>query len=133
MLRVFFASMLVSAHVVTVLSAQTVSPLMRSEAKPSSHPAKYGQASRADDSTRLGGVTRTYCIAADELDWDYTPGGRNLAGVPHGEMSEAEGPAGSRHVVYHKAIYREYTDARFRTLKVRPQQWQHLGILGPLI
>ncbi len=133
MLRVFFASLLVSAHVVTVLSAQTASPIRRSEAKPISHRAKDGQASQADDSARLGGVTRTYCIAADEVDWDYTPRGRNLAGIPHGEMSEAEGPAGSRHVVYHKAIYREYTDATFRTLKVRPQQWQHLGILGPLI
>jgi FtsP/CotA-like multicopper oxidase with cupredoxin domain len=34
---------------------------------------------------------------------------------------------------YLKAIYREYTDATFQTLKPRPPQWEHLGILGPLI
>jgi FtsP/CotA-like multicopper oxidase with cupredoxin domain len=111
------------------LSAQTLSR----PSEPMPHSGVHAEASRADDSTKLGGVTRTYFIAADEVDWDYTPGGRNLAGVPHGEMSEAEGPAAGKHVVYHKAIYREYTDATFRTQKVRPQQWQHLGILGPLI
>jgi hypothetical protein len=79
------------------------------------------------------GVTRTYFIAADEVDWDYTPQGRNLAGVPHSEAAENESAAGINHRIYHKAIYQEYTDATFRTLKTRPQQWAHLGILGPLI
>jgi FtsP/CotA-like multicopper oxidase with cupredoxin domain len=79
------------------------------------------------------GVVRTYYIAADEVDWDYTPRGRNLAGLPHAETGEDEAGGGVRHRVYHKAIYREYTDATFKTLKVRPQQWEHLGILGPLI
>jgi manganese oxidase len=133
MLRVLFAGLLVSVHVVTALSAQTVSPPKRSEAEPIAHSVEHDEGSRSDDSSKLGGVNRIYFIAADEVDWDYTPRGRNLAGVPHGEMSEAEGPAALKHVVYHKAIYREYTDATFRTQKVRPQQWQHLGILGPLI
>jgi FtsP/CotA-like multicopper oxidase with cupredoxin domain len=79
------------------------------------------------------GVVRTYYIAADEVDWDYTPEGRNIAGIPHVETSEDDTGKGSRHVMYHKAIYREYTDATFHKLKQRPQQWQHLGILGPLI
>jgi FtsP/CotA-like multicopper oxidase with cupredoxin domain len=79
------------------------------------------------------GVVRTYYIAADEVDWDYTPRGRNLAGLPHIESAEDEAGGGARHRVYHKAIYREYTDATFKTIKIRPQQWQHLGILGPLI
>jgi manganese oxidase len=79
------------------------------------------------------GVVRTYYIAADEVNWDYTPQGRNIAGIPHVETSEDDTGKGSRHVIYHKAIYREYTDATFHTLKSRPQQWQHLGILGPLI
>ena len=35
--------------------------------------------------------------------------------------------------VYRKALYREYTDGTFSTLKPRPQEWQHLGLLGPLI
>ena len=38
-----------------------------------------------------------------------------------------------RHRVYHKATYREYTDATFTTRKPRLRDWEHLGILGPLI
>jgi manganese oxidase len=77
----------------------------------------------------------TYYIAADEVTWDYTPRGRNLTGVPHVEGSEEESTASvSRsHRSYLKAIFREYTDASFRTLKPRPPEWEHMGILGPLI
>lgn len=69
-----------------------------------------------------------YYIAADEVIWDYAPHGRNLVGLPG---SEKEGAAGG--TKYRKAIYQEYTDATFATLKPRPPQWEHLGILGPLI
>jgi manganese oxidase len=79
------------------------------------------------------GTVRTYFIAADEVDWDYAPRGRNLAGLPHVETAEDEAGEGLARHIYHKAIYREYTDANFKTLKIRPQQWEHLGILGPLI
>lgn len=34
---------------------------------------------------------------------------------------------------YVKTLYREYTDATFKTLKPRPVEWEHLGFLGPLI
>lgn len=34
---------------------------------------------------------------------------------------------------YKKALYREYTDATFSTLKQRSTEWMHLGMLGPLI
>jgi manganese oxidase len=79
------------------------------------------------------GVIRQYFIAADEVDWDYTPRGRALTGLPHQEGSENEGKASISHRVYHKAIYREYTDDTFKTLKPRPPEWEHLGLLGPLI
>jgi FtsP/CotA-like multicopper oxidase with cupredoxin domain len=79
------------------------------------------------------GVVRNYFIAAEEVDWDYTPRGRNLAGLPHRETGEDEAGTQQAHRIYHKAIYREYTDATFKTLKPRPPQWEHLGILGPLI
>lgn len=79
------------------------------------------------------GVVRTYYIAADEVDWDYTPHGRHLAGVPRRETGDDDSVTGTQHRVYHKAIYREYTDATFKTLKTRPQQLAYLGILGPLI
>ncbi len=69
-----------------------------------------------------------YYIAADEVIWDYAPHGRNLVGLPG---AEKEGPAAG--TKYRKAIYQEYTDATFKTLKPRPPEWEHLGILGPLI
>jgi manganese oxidase len=79
------------------------------------------------------GVVRTYFIAADEVSWDYTPRGRNLAGLPHIEGAEDETGGAVGHRIYHKAIYREYADETFKKIKIRPQQWEHLGILGPLI
>ncbi|WP_263357914.1 multicopper oxidase domain-containing protein [Acidicapsa ligni] len=79
------------------------------------------------------GIVRTYFIAADEVDWDYTPHGRNIAGLPRVETTEDDNVGTLGHRVYRKAIYREYTDATFKTLKPRPAQWEHLGILGPLI
>jgi hypothetical protein len=35
--------------------------------------------------------------------------------------------------VNRKAVYREYTDASFSSIKKRPPEWQHLGILGPVL
>ena len=32
-----------------------------------------------------------------------------------------------------KALYREYTDNSFKTLKPRPAEWEHLGFVGPVI
>ena len=72
----------------------------------------------------------TYYIAADVVRWNYLPGQPTF--VLHGE-SELERVPHARSTTYLKAIYREYTDATFRTLKPRPPEWQHLGILGPLI
>lgn len=76
------------------------------------------------------GRTRAYYIAADEVMWDYAPQGRNLTGMPGGLE---EDPKPAKHRTYLKAIYREYTDDTFKTLKPRAPEWQHLGILGPLI
>lgn len=72
----------------------------------------------------------TYYIAAEEVMWDYAPQGRNLTGMPGGleDASQAD-----RHKVYLKAVYHEYTDETFKIVKPRPPEWQHLGILGPLI
>jgi len=80
--------------------------------------------------------TRTYYIAADEVDWDYAPSGRDgITGEPFTGMSKRYMEPGPGRVgrVWHKAIYREYTDSTFTTLKPRPAEWQHLGMLGPLI
>jgi len=71
---------------------------------------------------------RTYYIAADEVVWDYAPRGRNLTGTPGPEREE-----GVSTLQFRKAVYHEYTDATFSTLKPRSPEWEHLGILGPLI
>ncbi len=79
---------------------------------------------------------RHYYIAIDEVAWDYAPYGYNLiTGAPFGDAENVfVGPGPDRiGSVYLKALYREYTDATFTTLKPRPPEWEHLGVLGPLI
>ena len=79
--------------------------------------------------------TRTYYIAADEVAWDYVPGGRDeIAGRPYVDSAFfAKATPQPVSTVYQKVLYREYTDSTFRTLYPRPPEWQHLGFLGPLI
>jgi FtsP/CotA-like multicopper oxidase with cupredoxin domain len=82
------------------------------------------------------GRQRHYFIAADTVDWDYAPSGRNLlTGEAFGEtenvfVAQAPDRIGR---VYEKSLYREYTDDTFRKLKPRPAKWEHLGMLGPMI
>jgi hephaestin len=80
--------------------------------------------------------TRTYYIAADEVEWDYAPQRRNLI---TGEAFNEDEQVFTEHsdtrigTVYKKALYREYTDSTFRKLKARSDRDKHLGILGPMI
>ncbi len=81
-------------------------------------------------------TTHTYYIAADEVEWDYAPGGVNqITGQPFGEEEAFWVESGPHRIgrVYKKALFREYTDETFTTLKPRPPEWEHLGILGPLL
>ena len=71
---------------------------------------------------------RTYYIAADDVMWNYAPVGRNLTGTPG-----PENESGVSSTIYRKAVYHEYTDGNFTSLKPRTAEWEHLGILGPLI
>jgi FtsP/CotA-like multicopper oxidase with cupredoxin domain len=82
------------------------------------------------------GVQRTYYIAADEVDWNYLPGGRDammgMAPAGYAQLVTRHGPQtiGS---VYRKAVYREYTDATFSQRKPRAAADAYLGTLGPVI
>jgi len=79
---------------------------------------------------------RTYYVAADLVEWNYAPAGANLiTGAPFGEEEEVftSGGDGLVGLTYLKALYREYTDETFSTLKPRSADWEHLGMLGPLI
>ncbi len=81
-------------------------------------------------------TTRHYYIAADEVAWDYAPTNLNqITGKPFGDAENVFVQSGPNRIgkVYLKALYREYTDATFTSLKPVPPQWQHLGTLGPLI
>ncbi|XP_066570812.1 hephaestin isoform X2 [Amia ocellicauda] len=80
-----------------------------------------------------------YYIAADEVEWDYSPDRTWEFGIQHNSTSDSygeifvgkeDGLIGSK---YKKVVYREYTDGSFTKLKDRTDKEQHLGILGPLI
>jgi len=80
--------------------------------------------------------TRTYYVAVDEIPWNYAPSGMNrITGKPFSEADNIAVGGGPDRVglIFIKAVYREYTDSTFKTLKERPPEWQHLGILGPLL
>jgi len=82
------------------------------------------------------GKTRTYYIAAEEIEWDYVPDGKDMmmtaAFDTYAKVFTA--PAADRiGCTYRKAIFREYTDDTFRTLKPRPPELAHMGLLGPVI
>lgn len=82
------------------------------------------------------GKTRTYYIAADEVDWDYAPGGINkMMGMKFDGYSKTFVEKGPHRIgtVYRKAIYREYTDGTFSRLKPQPAEWATAGILGPIL
>jgi FtsP/CotA-like multicopper oxidase with cupredoxin domain len=84
-----------------------------------------------------GGRTRTYYLAADELEWTYVPS-RGDQAITGKRDDFANDPASAgmldpNQSTYRKAVFREYADASFRTLKPRTDQWMHLGILGPVL
>jgi hephaestin len=92
--------------------------------------------SRAGAPAPVPSQTRTYYIAADHVAWNYAPDGHNdITGQPFDDVAGVFTDAGPNRIgtVYTKSLYREYTDASFRTLKPRPAEWQHLGFLGPVI
>ena len=85
---------------------------------------------------QLSGTIRTYYIAADEVDWNYAPSDHDhMTGKPYDEKARYWTEKGPERIgpIYHKAVYREYTDGSFTTLKPRAAAWEHLGVLGPVI
>ncbi len=80
---------------------------------------------------------RVYYIAADEVDWTYVPsrGDQAITGDKDDFVkdSASRGTLDPNATTYRKAIFREYTDSSFKSLRARPENWSHLGILGPLI
>ena len=81
--------------------------------------------------------TRTYFIAADEVDWNYAPDGMNVMMGRAFNDDEDTFVAGNGETriggTYRKAIYREYTDATFTELKRRKVAEGYLGLMGPVL
>uniref|UniRef100_A0A7N5J8N3 Ceruloplasmin n=1 Tax=Ailuropoda melanoleuca TaxID=9646 RepID=A0A7N5J8N3_AILME len=77
-----------------------------------------------------------YYIAAEKIVWNYAPSGvdsftkKNLTASGSESQTHFEQSPTRIGGSYKKLVYREYTDASFRTQKARDE---HLGILGPVI
>lgn len=72
---------------------------------------------------------RVHYIAADDVLWNYAPQNRD---VISGKPLRALGPA-QLGWIYHKAIYREYTDGSFTKLVPVLRSERYLGLSGPPI
>lgn len=90
--------------------------------------------------SRLAGAavahTRTYYIAVDEVQWNYAPTGSNqITGEAFDDTANVFVQNGPDRIgsTYIKALYREYTNASFTTLKPVAPEWKHLGLMGPAI
>jgi len=109
-----------------ILFAVLVGAAMACSAAGVSQPDQAGSSSKV----------RTYYVAADEVDWDYAPGGVNkMMGMKFEGYSTLFTERGPHRIgtVYRKALYREYTDDTFTRLKPRALEWEHTGILGPIL
>ena len=102
-------------------------------------PALAAQAHHAPADVRehAAGRVRRYYVAADEMDWTYIPAraDRALTGKPDDftNFPGSQGTLDPNATTYRKALFREYTDSTFSTVKARDTAWAHLGILGPLM
>lgn len=86
--------------------------------------------------TVSGGKTRTYYIAANEVQWNYGPSGMNNMDGESLTKPDSDSAVffaqGDDRIggTYLKASYEEYADGSFTTKKDKPE---YLGFLGPVI
>uniref|UniRef100_A0A8C7JN55 ferroxidase n=1 Tax=Oncorhynchus kisutch TaxID=8019 RepID=A0A8C7JN55_ONCKI len=79
--------------------------------------------------------SKTYYIAAMEIDWDYSPNRTWEQEMYHG-LTQRHGCTIHQYFIgsiYKKVVYREFTNNKFTKQKERSADMQHLGILGPMI
>ncbi|XP_056141515.1 ferroxidase HEPHL1 [Lampris incognitus] len=86
-----------------------------------------------------GGVVRHFYLAAEEVQWDYAPSGKDLINDRYLNESHSAsqvffgrsgGRLGGR---YKKVVFRAYTDNTFKTREPQTPKSQHLGLLGPVL
>jgi FtsP/CotA-like multicopper oxidase with cupredoxin domain len=101
-------------------------------------PNSHRRALRAGDAAPDGGTVREHFIAAETVEWDYAPfGGEMCTGElePFGEGASVFLGAGPDRLgrKYLKAQYVAYTDGTFtQRARVGPE-WEHLGMVGPVL
>lgn len=79
-------------------------------------------------------TTRSYFIAAEQVQWNYLPKG--VDGVTGGSLNASfyvRSTSKSVGTTYSKCLYREYADDSFSKKRARKDEWTHLGLLGPVI
>lgn len=84
--------------------------------------------------TEAQAETRTYYIAAEEVEWDYAPEGRELMmGMEFNDDQNVFVERGPSRIgsIYHKVIYVGYTDETFTTKSTVDDPSN--GILGPIL
>lgn len=99
----------------------------------SSHKETTTHTTQTSECKSYEGQTRTYYIAADEVEWDYASLVLNQMKAHEFNEDEnvfVENSSDRIGSTYIKALYREYTDDTFSELKPRTSEWQHLGTLG---
>jgi manganese oxidase len=85
------------------------------------------------------GQVRAYYIAADEVEWNYTPSGMNeITGAPFGAQGAGDILYTAHNSTYLgstflKCVYQQFPNGTFTTPEPRPSDERYLGILGPLI
>ncbi|XP_075966261.1 coagulation factor V [Anarhichas minor] len=82
-----------------------------------------------DDTTKYylklsGPNVKTYFIAAEEVEWDYSG---------YGQRRQDKSQLNSRETQFTKVVFRGYMDSSFSTPDIRGEMDEHLGILGPVI
>ncbi|XP_069009150.1 ceruloplasmin isoform X1 [Embiotoca jacksoni] len=83
----------------------------------------------------VSGMTREYFLRIEEVSWNYAPSGMNI--IQNRTLQEDEEASvflkkGPQRIgpSYKKAVYKQYTDASYRTEITKPA-W--LGYLGPML
>jgi len=82
------------------------------------------------------GRTRTYYLAAEEVDWNYAPSGRNaVTGKGFDDIADTWVKKGKSRIgsTYAKCLYRGYTDSTFSQPQERSAEDAYLGFTGPVI
>jgi len=113
-----------------ILALLAVIPATKGQSPANQKGMRMGTQGSSSAAVAAPGKERTYYIAADEVQWNYQP--TTPTYLLHGENELAPVPR-TKSNTYLKAIYREYTSDAFTTLKPRSAEWEHLGILGPVI